>query len=116
MSQIRPVNGFQWLEDLSQLNENFMKNYDENSNKGYILKVDFEYPKNLFNLHKDLSFLSEREKVGKCEKLICNIREKEKYVVHIRALKQALNRGLMLKRVHRVIKFNQEVCLNHTLT
>ena len=65
MSQKRPVNGFEWLEDLSQLNESFMKNYDENSNKGYTLEVDFDYPKNLFNFHKDLSFLSEREKIVK---------------------------------------------------
>ena len=43
----------------------FIKNYDENSNKGYILDVDVEYPKNLFNLHSDLPFLSERKKIDK---------------------------------------------------
>ena len=59
-------------------------------------------------LHKDLPFLSERKKLGKVEKLVCSIEGKEEYVIHIRVLKQALNHGLVLKDVHRVIKFNQE--------
>ena len=45
------------------------------------------------------------------EKFICSIEDKEKYVIHIRALKQALNNGLILKKVHRVIKFNQRAWL-----
>ena len=51
------------------------------------------------------------QKLEKVEKLICDIEDKEKYVIHIRALKQALNHGLILKDVHRVIKFNQEAWL-----
>ena len=47
------------------------KNYDENSNKGYILEVDVECPKNLFNLDKDLPFLAEKKKIDKCKKLVC---------------------------------------------
>ena len=47
----------------------------------------------------------------KVEKLVCSIEDKQKYVIHIRALKQALNHGLILKDVHRVIKFNQEAWL-----
>ena len=65
----------------------------------------------LFNSQKDLSFLPERKKVEKVEKLICSIEDKEKYVIHMRALKQALNHGLKLKKVHRVINFNQKACL-----
>ena len=45
MSQKLPVNSFKWVEDLSQFNEDFIKNYDENSYKGCILEVDLEYPK-----------------------------------------------------------------------
>ena len=63
MSQKLPVNGFKLVNELSKFNENFTKNYDENSNKGYFLEVDVEYPKSLFNLHKDLPFLPEREKI-----------------------------------------------------
>ena len=88
-----------------------MKNYDENSDKGYILEVDVEYPKNLHKLHSDLAFLPERMEINKCSKLVCNVQNKENYVIHIRALKQALNNGLLLKKVHRVIKFNQEAWL-----
>ena len=81
-----------------------MKKYDENSYIGYFFEVDVEYPKRLFNLHKDLAFLSKKKKkVEKFEKLICDIEEKEKYVIHIRALKHASNHGLKLKKVHRAI-------------
>ena len=95
-------------EELSKFNEDFIKNYDENGNIGYFLEVDIDYPKELFNLHKDLPFLPERKKVEKVEKLICSIEDKEKYVIHIRALKQALNHGLKLKKVHRAIQFIQK--------
>ena len=47
----------------------------------------------------------------KCNKLVCTIKDKENYVVHIRALEQALNHGLILKKVHRVIQFNQKAWL-----
>ena len=53
------------MEQLSEFDARFIKNYDENINKGYILEVDVEYPKNLFNLHRDLPFLPERKKIGK---------------------------------------------------
>ena len=108
-----PVNGFKWVEKsrLSRFNERFIKNYNENSDIGYFLEVDVEYPKKLFSSHKDLPFLPERKKLEKVEKLVCSIEDKEKYVIHIRALKQALNHGLILKKVHRVIKFNQRAWL-----
>ena len=54
MSQKLLVNGFEWVEELSQFNENSPTNYDENSNEGYFLDVDLEYPKKLFNRHSDL--------------------------------------------------------------
>ena len=87
-----------------KFNEDFIKNYDEDSDKGYIIEVNVEYPKKLLNLHGDLPFLAERKKIKKCNKLACNINYKENYVVHKRALKQALNHGLILKKVHRVIQ------------
>ena len=64
----------------------------------YILEIDIEYPKDLHNLHSVLPFVSERMKIKKYNKLVCNIHDKENYVVHIRALKQALNHGLILKK------------------
>ena len=56
-------------------------------------------------------FQLKEKKLDKVKALVCDIQDKEKYVVHIRALKQALNYGLVLKRVHRVIKFNQRAWL-----
>ena len=79
MSQKLPINGFEWVKHLSKLNEDFIKEYDKNSDKGYFLEVDVNYQKKLFNLHKDLPLLPERKKVEKTEKLICSIEEKEKY-------------------------------------
>ena len=109
MSQKLSVNGFMWYNDhLSDFSEEFIKNYNENSDEGYFLEVDIEYPKKLWSSHKELPFLPERRKLEKVEKLVCSIEDKEKYVIHKRALKQALNNGLNLKKVHRVIKFKQE--------
>ena len=108
MSQKLPANGFKWVKKLSRFNETFIKNCNENSNTGYYLEVDIDYPKKLFDLHKDSPFLPESKKVNKVEKLICSVEDKEKNVMHIRVLKQALNHGLVLRKVHRVIQFNQK--------
>ena len=108
MSQKILEDSFKQVEDLSNFNESFIKNYDENNDKGYILEVDVEYPRKLLNLRKDLPFLPKKEKIDKFKKLICRIEDKENYVVHINSLKVALNNGLILKDVHRVTQFNQE--------
>ena len=110
MSKKLPVNGFKWLDSnkINEINEDFIKNYDENNDKGYIFEVDVKYPKRLHELHSDLPFLSERMEINKCKKLVCNLFNKKKYVTHINSLKQALNHGLKLKKIHRVIEFNQK--------
>ena len=82
MSQKLPVYGFKWVKYIN-LNKKhdklkkFVKNYGEESNKGYILEVDVEYPKSLHNLHRDLPFLAERMRINKCHKLVCNCMIKE---------------------------------------
>ena len=86
----------------------FIKNYDKDKDKGYIFEVDVDHPKNLHDLHSDLPFVRERMKINKCNMLVCNLYDKNNYVVYIRSLKQALDHGLMLKMVHKVIQFNQE--------
>ena len=87
MSKKLPVRGFKRLDNLSMFTEEFMKSYDENGNKGYILEVDVEYPKKLCSVHSDLPFLPERMKINKCEKLVCNTHNKENYIIHIVLLK-----------------------------
>ena len=111
MSQKLAVNGFNWVEDTSKMNEEFIKNYNENSNKGYILEVDVKYPKKLHDSHSDLPFLPKRMKIDKCKELVCNLLNKKKYVLHIKSLKQALNHGLKLKKIYRIIEFNQKAWL-----
>ena len=59
-----------------------------------------------YGLNNDLTFLPERMKVEKVEKLVANLHNRNEYVIHIRNLKQALNHRLILKNVHRVINFN----------
>ena len=66
-----------------KFNEKFVKNYDEDSDKGYILDVDVEYPKRPHNLHNDLPFLTERMKIKKCNKLVCNLHDKNNYIAHV---------------------------------
>ena len=51
-------------------------------------------------------------KINKCKKLVCNLHNKKKYVVHINSLKQALNHGSKLKKIYRIIEFNQKAWLN----
>ena len=99
---------------MSKFTKEFIKNHDEDSNKGYIFEVDVEYgkaehgraeskgrikgrygraeckaryPENLHDLHSDLPFLPERMKINKCTKLVCNFYDKKNYVVHVRSLK-----------------------------
>ena len=85
---------------------------DEDNDRSYILEVDVKYPKRLSNLHHcDLPILPERIKTDKCNKLVRNLYDKNNYAVHIRSLKQVLDHGMILKKVHRVIEFTQEVWL-----
>ena len=69
MSKKLPVNGFKWIHNSETagpvINEDLIKNYDENNAKGYICEVDVKYPKRLHELHSDLPFLSERMEVNK---------------------------------------------------
>ena len=111
MSRKLPVDGFKWVDDLSMFTEDFIKSYDEEGDVGYLLVVDIGYPKTLRMLHSDLPFLPDRMKVNKVKKLVCNVTDKENYSIHIVALKQALNHGLKLIRVHSVISFRQEAWL-----
>ena len=104
------VNGFRWLDSdkINEINEEFIKNYNENDNKGYIFDVDVRYPKRLHDLYSDLPFLPERMEINKCKNLVCNLSNKKKYVIHVNSLRQALNHRLKLKKIHRVIEFNQK--------
>ena len=108
MLQKLPVNKFELTEETSHFNEDFIKNYIEKNDQGYFLEVEVEYPEKLHEFHNDLPFLPERKKINNVEKLVTNLYDKNEHVIHIRNLKQALTHGLIMIKVHRVIKFNKK--------
>ena len=111
MMEKLPVRGFRWMTDISRMDEEFVKSYDKNDIKEYILEVDVDYPNELQNLHSNFPFLAESMVINNTKKLVCNLQDKKNYVVHINVLKQALDHGLKLRKVHRVIEFDQEAWL-----
>ena len=70
------VNNFEQIKNTSQFNEDFMKNYNEESDKGYFFEVDVQYLQKLNNLHNDLTFFPERVKIEKVEKVVANLHDK----------------------------------------
>ena len=97
MSKPLPTHGFEWMK-VSEL--------ETWENHPCILEVDLEYPKSL-HLHSDYPLAPKRVEVNKVDKLIPNLRDKKKYVIHYENLKQYLSSGLKLTRIHRGIKFEE---------
>ena len=126
MSQYLPTGNFKWLSQ-KQIRKTNLGKYTENSDKGLILEVDLEYPQELHNLHNDFPLGPEKIKVNKnmlsdyCKKisdkfnissglvhkLIPTLNNKEKYILHYRNLQLYLSLGLKLKKIHRVLQFDQ---------
>ena len=103
-----PTGNFKWVEDLSIFTKDFIKNYSEDSNTGYLLVVDVKYPENLYRDHKYLPFLPDKTKINKVKKLTYDSHDKKEYSIYISVLKQALNHGLKLKKIHSAISFSQD--------
>ena len=72
-----PVSDFKWVDNLSIFTKDFIKNYNENSDEGYLFEVDVEYLKNIHKLHSDLPFLPERMKINNGSNLVCNYKIKK---------------------------------------
>ena len=98
MSMPLPTHGFKWME-LDEL-ENWR-------NHSCIMEVDLEYAERLHDRHNDYPLAPERLKVDRVEKLIPNLGDKEKYVVHYKNLKQYESLGLKIEEIHRGIKFEE---------
>ena len=75
------VNGFEWIEDASLFNEDFVKSYNEESDRGYFFEADVQYPEKLHDLHNDLPFLLGIMKIKKVEKL-ANLHDKTECYSH----------------------------------
>ena len=126
MSQYLPTGNFKWLSQ-KRIKKTNLGKYTENNKKRLILEVDLEYPQELHNLHNDFPLGPEKIKVAKdmlsdyCKqiadkfnissglvhKLIPTLNDKEKYILHYRNLQLYLSLGLKLKKIHRVLQFNQ---------
>ena len=113
MSQKSPLNGFEWVEDISLFYKGFIQSYNEESEEWYFFQVYVKYLKKLYGLHSGLLFLPERIRIERVQKPFANLHDKNQWVIHIRNSKQALNHGLVLKKLYRVIKFNQKSWLKH---
>ena len=97
-----------WVEETSQLNEGFIKEYNEDRDIGYFIEAEIQYPEKLHELHNDVPFLPERKKIKKIEKLIANLLDKKEYVIQRRNLKEALNHGLVLKKWIKFLDFEKD--------
>ena len=112
MSEELPIDGFKWLTDkeIQNLFNNQVVQVWEKT--PCILEVDLEYPEKLHDLHNDYPFCPERVKCDRgVEKLMPNLRDKNKYVIHYRNLIQCLKAGMKLKKIHRGIKFIERAWL-----
>ena len=106
MSEKLPTHGFKWLScgEMEKLFNNRVIQVWEKI--PCILEVDLEYPENLHDLHNDYPFFPERvECKNGVEKLIPNLNDKTKYIIHYKNLIQCLRAGIKLKKIHRGIKF-----------
>ena len=83
MSQKLPVDDLKWADDTFQFTKDFIENYNEDSDDGYFLEFDVQYPENLHKFHNDLSFLPERRKILKTGKRVANLHDKEENVMYI---------------------------------
>ena len=106
MVQNLPTHGFLW-KDAEDFTPEKIDELVKKGKRGYLLEVDVKYPKELHENHNELPFLVKKMKIGREKKLVPNLKDKKEYVVHIKALDQALKHGLKLKKVHRVIEFQQ---------
>ena len=75
------------MEETSQFNQNFIKNYNKESNERYLLKVDVQYTEKLHEIYNGLAFLLERMKIEKVEKLATNLHDTTEYIIHLKNLK-----------------------------
>ena len=105
MSQKLPTHGFKWIDiDVPSVIKLLKK---KDTKIGYIFEVDIDYPSSLWKTHNDYPLAPERKEIDKVDKLICSFLPKKNYVLHYKILKQYIEMGLILKKVHRGIKFYQ---------
>lgn len=130
MIQFLPYRGFRWMndEEIQNLNTNWLLRQKDEQDNGYTLEVDIEYPSEYHDDHNDYPFLPEKRVISDAEvsphtrklakkfnikpdttaKLVPTLYHKEKYVCDYRNLKQAVEHGLVIKKIHRVLTYKQK--------
>ena len=108
MSQLLPVSGFRWLTE----EEILEMTTDHSKIQSCHLEVDLEYPSHLHDLHNDYPLAPEQVEIKKVKKLIPHLGPRKNYVVHHAMLQQILKRGLILKKIHRGIKYEESEFLS----
>ena len=103
MSQPLPTRGFKWVD----VKPEEINDLSKRDGIGYVLEVDVKYPTEIHESHDELQFMSERIEINGVTKLVPNLNDKKRYMIHIKALAQSLEHGLMLKKIHRVMEFKQ---------
>lgn len=105
MSQYLPLNNFSWSP--TQID---VRNISNNSDIGFILEVDIDYPIEIHDNHSDLPLAPENIVPRGCKekRLLTTLYNKEKYVIHYRNLKQCIQQGLKVRKIHRILQFNQK--------
>ena len=98
MSEKLPMNGFKWVSDILGIDKKFVKSYNKNSSKGYILEVNVDYPSKLHKLHSDMPFLPERMKIDKTKKLVCNLHDKKSMLCILAWLKKYIDINTELRK------------------
>ena len=126
MRQYLPISNFKWVKNIHKIEQKLM-NIKNNSSTGYVLEVDLEYPKKLHDIHNDYPLAPEKINIpkewlskyclkivnvynittGTVKKLVLNLMNKNNYVIHYRNLKQSLEFGMNLKKMHRILKLKQ---------
>lgn len=108
MSRYLPYGNFKW-DDPGIYTNDYISNLKDNNNVGCVLEVDLTYPSSLHDIHNDLPFCSENmtNPGSKFPKLTANLNPKKRYVIHFMNLQQCIKNGLILTKVHRVLKFSQ---------
>lgn len=112
MSQSLPEGKFEWMENVENINvENLLDSIPENSNTGYIMVVDLEYPSELHDIHNHLPFCAEIKKTphAKENKLILDLNDKDHYIIYYKNLQQCLKHGLKIKKTHKILQLKQLV-------
>ena len=107
MGHSLPYGNFEWVYEKDLYTTDF--NVNDDSPVGYILEVDLEYPKEIYDEHNDLPFCPEHVKPAGSsqEKLLTTLHDKKNYVIHYKYLQYALQNKLKLKKIHRILKFSQ---------